>query len=103
MGLLPNIHKIISTLYIEIPGVYVQPDKSYLCVIDNIEGTIINDSSEKLKIKLSNPTKATAKVKLFSELSDDCVKPLQENALWNCMVVTLQPGENKILEFKKHP
>lgn len=88
--------------YIELPGVYVQPDKPYLCVIDNIEGIITRDTRSLLEIKLSNPTKATAQVKVFSESASQCSKSLPENALLNCPVITLKPGESRLLTFKKH-
>ncbi len=87
--------------YIELPGVYVRPDKSYFCVIDNIEGVITRDTKSVLEIKLLNPTKAVARVKIFSEYADDCKKPLPENALLNCSEVTLKPGDSKNISFRK--
>lgn len=87
--------------YIELPGVYIQPDKSYVCVIDNIEATITRDTEKFLEIKLSNPTKAAAKIKVFAESTDESRKPLSENILLNYPVVTLEPGENCILKYKK--
>jgi hypothetical protein len=87
--------------YIELPGVYIRPDKSYICVIDNIEGVITRDTKSYLEVKLTNPTKAAAKVKVFSESAGDCRKSLPENILFNCPVITLNAGESKLLRFKK--
>jgi len=88
--------------FIELPGVYIQPDKSYLCVIDNIEAQIIKNDRSSISIKFTNPTKATAKVKVFAESSKAAGNPLGENALWNCQVITLKPGEVQIVKYKKN-
>lgn len=87
--------------YIELPGVYIRPDKSYICVMDNIEGTITRDRKSFIEIKLTNPTRTAAKVKVYSESAGDCSKSLQENILLDCPVVTLNAGESRILRFKK--
>jgi hypothetical protein len=87
--------------FVELPGVYVQPDKSYLCVIDNIEAQIIQDKPKSLTIRLINPTKAIADVKLYIESSKQTVVPLGENALLNCRKISLQPGENCEITLNK--
>jgi len=87
--------------YIELPGVYVQPDKSYICAIDNIEAEIVQDKPKSLTIKLTNPTKADASVKVFAESSGQAQKPLGENALWNCNVIQIKPGESREIVLKK--
>jgi hypothetical protein len=87
--------------YIELPGVYIQPDKSLLYVIDHIEAQIIQDKPKTLVVKLSNPTPAEAKVRLYVESSEMAKKPLGENALWNGRIINLKPGESTILKLKK--
>jgi hypothetical protein len=87
--------------YIELPGVYIQPDKSLLYVIDHIEAQIIQDKPKTLVVKLSNPTSAEAKVRLYVESSEMAKKPLGENALWNGRIINLKPGESTILKLKK--
>jgi len=87
--------------YIELPGVYVQPDKSYVCAIDNIKAEIVLDKPKSLTIKLTNPTKADASVKVFAESSGQAQKPLGENALWNCSIIQIKPGESKEITCKK--
>ena len=87
--------------YIELPGVYVQPDKSYICAIDNIEAEIVQDKPKSLTIKLTNPTKADASVKVFAESSGQAQKPLGENALWNCSIIQIKPGESREIVLKK--
>lgn len=87
--------------FIELPGVYVQPDKSYVFAIDNMEAEIIQDKSKSLTIKFTNPTKAHASVKVFAESSRQAQKPLGENALWNCKIIQLKPGESRDIIYKK--
>jgi hypothetical protein len=87
--------------FIELPGVYIQPDKSLLHVIDHIEAQIIQDKPNTLVVKLSNPTSEEANVRLFVESSELAKKPLGENALWNGRIMRLKPGESTILKYKK--
>ncbi len=87
--------------YIELPGVYIQPDKSYLSVIDNIEAQVVKNKTNVLVIKFTNPTKAVARVRLFVESSKQAQKPLGENALLNCRCINLKPGESCQMNFKK--
>jgi len=87
--------------YIELPGVYVQPDKSYLCAIDNVEAEIVQDKPRLLKVKLTNPTKAEAKVRLFVESSEQARIPLGENVLKTTQIISLQPGESREIVLKK--
>ena len=87
--------------YIELPGVYIQPDKSLVCVFDNIEAQIIHDKSKMLTVNFTNPTQAGATVRLFIESSGQAKKPLGENALWNGAAIKLKPGESRTMNFKK--
>jgi hypothetical protein len=50
---------------------------------------------------LNNPTKATADVKIFVKSSEQAQKPLGENALFDCRIISLQPGENREIVLKK--
>jgi len=87
--------------YIELPGVYIQPDKSFVFAIDHVETQITRDNTKSLTVKFSNPTKAIAKVKVFVESSVQAKIPLGENALYNCLIINLQPGESKEMKFGK--
>ena len=87
--------------YVELPGVYVQPDKSYVCAIDNVDAEIIEDNGGSLKVKLTNPTKAEANVRLFVESSKQASMPLGENVLKGAEIVSLKPGESREFRFEK--
>ena len=87
--------------YIELPGVYIQPDKSFVFAIDHVEAQIINAKQRSLTVKFTNPTNGVAKVKVFVEQSQKTSVPLGEIALFNCLIIRLQPGESKELKFGK--
>jgi len=87
--------------YAELPGVYIQPDKSYVIALDNIETRITEDKPRLLTVRLTNPSPAPASVRLFVESSAQAQRPLGENALLNCSPVFLQPGESRTLSFRK--
>lgn len=87
--------------FIELPGVYVQPDKSYICAIDNVEAEIVQDKPRLLKVKLTNPTRADASIRLFVESSNQAHAPLGENVLKGGKIINLCPGESSEIIFRK--
>lgn len=87
--------------YVEIPGVYIQPDRSLATAFDNVEATVVEDTPEEIKVKFTNPTKLPAEVKLLVENEAERKKALGPLALWNCPTVSLAPGESQTRSFKK--
>lgn len=87
--------------YIELPGVYIQPDKSMVFALDNIDAQIVKNLSKRLTVRFTNPTRAEARIRLYVESSEQAKKPLGENALWKGLCLNLSPGEIKELNFKK--
>ena len=53
------------------------------------------------KVKLTNPTKAEANVRLFVESSKQASLPLGENVLKGGEIVSLKPGEIREITFSK--
>ncbi len=86
---------------IEIPGLYVQPDQSLVVAFDNILAEIVSDSAKEIVVRLTNPTPASAQVKIFSETSRAAKKSLPENYLFGCRTEGLKPGESKTISFTK--
>jgi hypothetical protein len=87
--------------YIEIPGLYVQPDLSYFVAFDNVVVNKKKESKTKLILEISNPTLSPANVKILAENSAETKTILGHNYLLNANSVSLQPGESKLLTFKK--
>ena len=86
---------------IEIPGLYVQPDKSLAVAFDNITAEIVAESAKEISVRIANPTPAPATVKIFSESSRAAKIPLPENYLFGCDTVKLRAGEGKTITFPK--
>ncbi|MBZ9686005.1 hypothetical protein G9F72_006610 [Clostridium estertheticum] len=88
--------------YVEVPGVYIQKDTGYVCVIDHIEAEVIENNEQKLVVELKNTTKFSAEVKLLAENTWDMEKVLGQNAMLNCQRVILDPYSNEIMTFYKN-
>ena len=88
---------------IEIPGLYVQPDRSLVVAFDHVDARITADTAEKLVIEIHNPTPATARVRMLVETSAQALRSLEENALLDAPVIVLDPGASATKEFSKLP
>jgi hypothetical protein len=87
--------------YVEIPGLYVQPDKGICIPFDHVEVQSQNETENTLEVVLHNPTKGIATVKVLVENAKDRARPLGELSLWNSPTLTLAAGESRRVSFKK--
>jgi hypothetical protein len=87
--------------FVEIPGLYVQPDAGLVVAIDHIDVETIENTDQRLAIRATNPTKFTATVKVFAENSGPAKQILGQNGLWNCPKVRIPPGQSVELAFRK--
>ncbi len=85
--------------YIEVPGLYVQPDTGLVRAIDNIEAETISCHRDGVDVRLSNPTNYNADIRTLIELSARCSMPLGQNALLRRPVISLRPREKKEFRF----
>jgi hypothetical protein len=83
----------------EIPGLYVQPDSGFFCVFDHIKAERISHADGILKLRLTNPTKFDAEVKVLCEASARCRQPLDLNALYGAPVLQIAAGESQVETF----
>jgi hypothetical protein len=83
--------------YSDVPGVYIRKDTGYICVIDNIEAEVLENTPDHLKIRFYNNTEFAANVKVFIESGEDMDKILGEHPLKNCINLELPPGSEKVL------
>lgn len=86
---------------IEIPGLYVQPDRSLVVAFDHIEVEVASDNDTALVLRISNPTPAPAVVRVLAENAHEARISLPENVLLRCRTVELMPGEAKLVSFLK--
>lgn len=87
--------------YVEIPGIYIVPDKNLCVAFDNIEANVIRSDAKKIVIEVNNPTNSSAVVKLKVESLSSFDKPLPENYLFNSKLISIKPKEKKIISFPK--
>ena len=86
---------------VEIPGLYVQPDKSLLVAFDNIAAQIVFDTPQELTLRLSNPTLAPARVTILAESNAEALRSLPQHALFGSRTAELEPGGTATLAFPK--
>ncbi len=87
--------------FAEVPGVYIQKDTGFVCVIDHIEAEMIENNEDKLVVKFENTTKFPAEVKVLAENTWDMKKALGQNAMLNCQRVNIMPYSSEVLTFEK--
>ena len=83
----------------EVPGLYVQPDTGLLCAIDHIDAEVVEQGPEYLRVRVTNPTKFPARVRVLCENSVDMKQPLPPAALWDSPQICLGAGESQETSF----
>ncbi|HET6284896.1 MAG TPA: hypothetical protein VFH73_28325, partial [Polyangia bacterium] len=89
--------------YLEVPGVYVQPNTAFVFVIDHVTVAIKEKTAVRLVLTIKNPTKLEASVRVVAEHSVDMTKPLGLSALFSAPLVVLAPGEEQDVVFAREP
>jgi hypothetical protein len=92
----------LMLIAVEIPGVYIQPDRNYFLAFDNIDVSMESNNNNEMLLRLTNTTPEKASVSILTENQDQSNKPLGVNALYNSNRVDLKPGETKLISFKKN-
>jgi hypothetical protein len=92
----------VMLTWVEVPGLYVQPDTGLVCAIDHIEVKVVKNDDDHLVLRVTNPTSFKASVKVFSENSTGMSRPLGQNALLGCRRILIEPGSTVDAKFKKN-
>lgn len=87
--------------YIQIPGLYVAPDKSEFVCFDNLEVKKIEENQNEIVLRINNPTKMDACTRIFTETTEEQSEFLNNNYLLNSRELFIPAGENRILRFEK--
>ena len=87
---------------IEIPGLYVQPDTGTFHVFDHVLAEAIGHHDDELTLKLTNPTRFDAEVKVLCEPSTVCNQPFALNALLGKRTVRIPAGGSVVEAFRTH-
>ena len=78
--------------YLQVPGLYVQPDTGLVHVIDHITVQSQQRTAAGLELVLHNPTRFDAAVKVLCETAENRTIPLGLNALNNARVLHIPAG-----------
>ena len=84
---------------IEIPGVYIQPDRKMATAFDNI---LLKTAVKKNGIfvcELKNPSSSPVNVKILVENAAERLCPFGENKLYTARTIFLRPQETKRLSY----
>ncbi|UVI28791.1 hypothetical protein [Paenibacillus spongiae] len=87
--------------YLEVPGVYIQPDTGNIRAIDHVDAEVVDNNNAAMTVKLTNPTHFTAKVRIFVENSLEMKRVLGENALLDHRLIVIGPSSEYILTIDK--
>lgn len=85
----------------EIPSLYVQPDKGFFMMFDNIDVKKVENTEGVLSLEIYNSTPVDAVLTIFEEKSAKIQQIGQHNALFKMPKIQLKAGEKKVLTFKK--
>lgn len=87
------VEAAIALTMVQLPGIYVQPDKDVLAVFDNIRAERVKSEKGRYVLKLTNPTRFPAEVTIFSETGKEAKKTLSGFFGKEKRTVSLRPGE----------
>lgn len=69
-----------ALMALEIPGIYLRPERNELYVFDHVKARIIKNTSGKTVLGITNPTAFDAEVTILSENEEEARMPLGDNA-----------------------
>jgi hypothetical protein len=93
----PEVSNMLT--YVEVPGLYVQPDTGFFCAIDHIDASLSGQSGKELTLTLANPTQFDASVKVVCENSSEAKEILGANYLVGCPRISLRAGSSRAITF----
>ncbi len=82
---------------LELPGIYLQTDKSELYVFDHVEAKVVKRSGDKTILAIINKTPYDARVSVFAETSEQAGMPLSYVAFVKWPKIELKSGETKTI------
>jgi hypothetical protein len=86
---------------VELPGLYVVPDRSFFVCFDNLHVQKIKENQKELILQITNPGPAPAEVKIMTEWSHQQANMLKEITTYRHPVLMLQPGQTLTRSFSK--
>ncbi len=93
----PEVSNMLT--YVEVPGLYVQPDTGFFSAIDHIDVSLCEQKGKELILTLTNPTSFDASVKVMCEDSTEAKRILGQNYLVDCPRIDLRAGASRTVTF----
>lgn len=87
-----------ALMALELPGIYVQPDKKLVRVFDHVEVRVLKSIKNKMTLAVKNPTEWEATVAVFSEKSRESKRPLDTSAFLDWKRITVPAGGELVVE-----
>lgn len=84
---------------VEIPGVYIQPDRKMATAFDNILLKTAVKKNGTFVCELKNPSSSPVNVKILVENATERLRPFGENRLYTARTIHLKPQETKRLAY----
>ncbi len=78
---------------VEIPGIYLVPDRKLIYAMDAVEAEIEEKEGKPLTIRIKNPSKYTVNLRILIEDEAEMQKAIGENYLLDAMHVKIGPKE----------
>lgn len=87
-----------ALMAIELPGIYVQPDKNILRVFDHVEARIVKTDHAGVTLAVKNNTNYDASVSIFAENSKQAVKPVAYTAFTTWPKIAVKSGAEVLVQ-----
>lgn len=87
--------------YFEVPGLYIQSDTGFICAIDHVDASVVDNNRSTMIVKVENRTEFTAKVKVLVESTLDMEYILGENPLLDQQMIVIEPHSEYTLTINK--
>lgn len=85
--------------YVEVPGVYVQPDTGFVFALDHVNARMLKSDADSVDVELMNPTMFDAWVRVFVENSEECGQALEMNSLWGRPQYEVAAGQTLVVNL----
>jgi hypothetical protein len=93
----PEVSSMLT--WVEVPGLYVQPDAGFFCATDHIDVSVYEQKGKELTLDITNPTHFDASVKVLCEPSSEAQQILGQNYLVDCPQINLRAGSTRRISF----
>ena len=93
----PEVSNMLT--WVELPGLYVQPDSGFFCAIDHVDVSVCSSRTQSFALEITNPTHFDASVRVLSEDSTEARRILGQNYLIDCPRINVRAGSSRKITF----